>query len=178
MKSGGPWNLRGLRPETLAAAREAARRSGISVGEWLNALITQTDDLGRASLRPADDFDDYVWPEEDDDGRPRSRLGPPRRDEEYDDRAAGRHSALAREQLGEVHARLDRLTNQLEQLVRDKAPLRGAPMRPPHRTLAHQYRARRSRQPGGDLPADQDSDQTVSDGSQQLSRRRKPRRRA
>ncbi len=44
MKSGGPWNLRGLHPEARAAAREAARRSGMSVGEWFNTVIQPTDD--------------------------------------------------------------------------------------------------------------------------------------
>ena len=43
MKSGGPWNLRGLRPEARAAARDAARRSGMSVGEWLNNVIPPTE---------------------------------------------------------------------------------------------------------------------------------------
>jgi localization factor PodJL len=144
MKSGGPWNLRGLRPETLAAARDAARRSGLSVGEWLNELIEQNDNYGRASLRPADDSDlqVYGWPDEaaQDDYRHRTRPRPPRRDYEYGD-----DSAAARDVLSDVHARLDRLTDQLEQLARDKAPLRGAPMRPPHRP----WRA------GGDLPVDE-----------------------
>lgn len=39
MKSGGPWNLRGLLPEVCEAARAAARQSGLSVGEWLNGVI-------------------------------------------------------------------------------------------------------------------------------------------
>jgi localization factor PodJL len=39
MKFGGPWNLRGLRPEVREAARGAARESGMSVGEWLNTVI-------------------------------------------------------------------------------------------------------------------------------------------
>src|SRR5580704_19499486 len=39
MKSGGPWNLKGLRPKAREAARTAARRSGMSVGEWLNDVI-------------------------------------------------------------------------------------------------------------------------------------------
>jgi localization factor PodJL len=156
MKSGGPWNLRGLRPEILAAAHDAARRSGISVGEWLNDLIEQSNDYSRASLRPGDDSgtEDYVWPEESgrDDYRRRGRPRPPQRDYEYDDdRAAGRESVLAREQLGEVHARLDRLTNQLEQLVRDKAPLRGAPMRPSHHPSYQPWLG------DGDLGADADS---------------------
>ncbi len=50
MKSGGPWNLRGLRPEARAAAREAARRSGMSVGEWLNNVIA-----------PSEADDDEAW---------------------------------------------------------------------------------------------------------------------
>lgn len=50
MKSGGPWNLRGLRPEAREAAREAARRSGMSVGEWLNTVI-----------RPAEEDDEDSW---------------------------------------------------------------------------------------------------------------------
>jgi localization factor PodJL len=61
MKSGGPWNLRGLRPEARAAARDAARRSGMSVGEWLNSVIqpTETNDeeswwSGAAGERPSD----------------------------------------------------------------------------------------------------------------------------
>jgi localization factor PodJL len=104
MKSGGPWNLRGLRPQTVEAAREAARRSGRSLGEWLNDLIEEHDDYRRAAMAPADD-------------------------EEVGD--YGRAAGLAREELGEIHDRLDRLTGQLERLARGAAPLRGAPMRPP-----------------------------------------------
>jgi localization factor PodJL len=44
MKTGGPWNLRGLRPEARAAARKAARRSGMSVGEWLNTVIRPAEE--------------------------------------------------------------------------------------------------------------------------------------
>src|SRR5580700_11797343 len=44
MKSGGPWNLRGLRPEAREAVRTAARRSGMSVGEWLNDVIEPDED--------------------------------------------------------------------------------------------------------------------------------------
>ena len=54
MKSGGPWNLRGLRPEAREAARAAARRSGMSVGEWLNSVIAPADDddIGGALRSP------------------------------------------------------------------------------------------------------------------------------
>src|ERR1700676_4882836 len=61
MKSGGPWNLRGLRPETREAARDAARRSGMSVGEWLNSVIQRGNENYGEPMRFADD-------DEDDDG--------------------------------------------------------------------------------------------------------------
>ena len=141
MKSGGPWNLRGLRPETLAAARDAARRSGLSVGEWLNDLIEESEDYGRAALALADPA--YSWPDDTgDDYRGSART--PRRD--YDDhRSRGaRDSIMSREQLHDVQARLDQLTDQLEQVMREKPPLRGAPMRPTRRNWR-----------GGDLAADQ-----------------------
>ncbi|HUZ31857.1 MAG TPA: hypothetical protein VMV19_07100 [Xanthobacteraceae bacterium] len=83
MKSGGPWNLRGLRPEARSAAREAARRSGLSVGEWLNSVI-----------QPVEEDDEGWWGsdvdrEPDDGHRPRPRYDdrepPPRwRDREHE----------------------------------------------------------------------------------------------
>ena len=65
MKSSGPWNLRGLRPEAREAARQAARRSGMSVGEWLNSVI-----------RPADEDDEWsadFGPETEEQSPPRRR---------------------------------------------------------------------------------------------------------
>ena len=58
MKSGGPWNLRGLRPETREVARDAARRSGVSVGEWLNSVIRQDDDDDHGEPMRSADYDD------------------------------------------------------------------------------------------------------------------------
>ena len=34
-----PWHVKGVRPNAREVARDAARRSGLSVGEWLNSLI-------------------------------------------------------------------------------------------------------------------------------------------
>ena len=58
MKSGGPWNLRGLRPEAREAARDAARQSGMSVGEWLNDVIRPEDEDYGERARYADNDDD------------------------------------------------------------------------------------------------------------------------
>jgi localization factor PodJL len=74
MKSGGPWNLRGLRPEAREAVRTAARRSGVSVGEWLNDVIEPDDEEDDDEPTLFSDYDD-----EDDDQRPRRSRS--RRDE-------------------------------------------------------------------------------------------------
>ncbi|HMA73554.1 MAG TPA: hypothetical protein VKP67_19025 [Xanthobacteraceae bacterium] len=34
-----PWHVKGIRPEVREVARDAARRSGLSIGAWLNSLI-------------------------------------------------------------------------------------------------------------------------------------------
>src|ERR1700680_4357740 len=74
MKSGGPWNLRGLRPEAREAVGTAARRSGVSVGEWLNDVIEPDDEEDDDEPTLFSDYDD-----EADDDRPRRSR--PRRDE-------------------------------------------------------------------------------------------------
>src|SRR3974390_3368472 len=41
MKLGMPWSVEGIRPEAREMAREAARRSGMSLGAWLNTVILE-----------------------------------------------------------------------------------------------------------------------------------------
>jgi localization factor PodJL len=36
-----PWQVKGIDPEARYTAREAARRSGVSVGQWLNSVILE-----------------------------------------------------------------------------------------------------------------------------------------
>src|ERR1700689_3676121 len=74
MKSGGPWNLRGLRPEAREAVRTAARRYGVSVGEWLNDVIEPDDEEDDDEPALFSDYDN-----EADDDRPRRSRS--RRDE-------------------------------------------------------------------------------------------------
>ena len=83
MKSGGPWNLRGLHPEARAAAREAARRSGMSVGEWLNTVI-----------QPANEEDEDAWWSATSERAPDDRWQPQSRNHEHArhrDTPSGRH---------------------------------------------------------------------------------------
>src|ERR1700692_4034357 len=188
MKSGGPWNLRGLRPEQREAARDAARQSGMSVGEWLNSVIQRGNENYGEPMRFADDDeDDDSWrddfPQESrQETRHETRQGSrqeyrhepryeprqehrqeprreyrqdyrqePRRESRHEYRqrsrdtrrrqesdrdyerasAREREAALAQEEFGEVNARLDRLTQQLERMARSNPPrLTGAPAQP------------------------------------------------
>src|ERR1700733_8093890 len=46
-----PWNVAGIPPEAREAARAAARREGLSVGEWLTRRILRSfSDMGEESL--------------------------------------------------------------------------------------------------------------------------------
>jgi hypothetical protein len=54
MKSGAPWKLKGRGPEGREIARAAARRSGTSVGEWLNRVIAAADDEDEEQPPPRD----------------------------------------------------------------------------------------------------------------------------
>jgi hypothetical protein len=54
MKSDPPWPIRGVRQQALEAAREAARRRGVSAGEWLDAAILDSAlHQGVGPTRPA-----------------------------------------------------------------------------------------------------------------------------
>ena len=50
-----PWHVEGVHPNARDAARDAARRRGLSVGQWLNSLIAEgaTDTDLAAPPRPA-----------------------------------------------------------------------------------------------------------------------------
>jgi localization factor PodJL len=48
-----PWHVKGIHPDTREAAREAARRSGLSVGAWLNSLIINAADQDVPPGEPA-----------------------------------------------------------------------------------------------------------------------------
>jgi localization factor PodJL len=44
MKPGVPWSVKGIEPDVREAAKTAARRSGMTLGEWLNSKILETAD--------------------------------------------------------------------------------------------------------------------------------------
>ena len=56
MKFGVPWSVKGIRPEARETAREAARRSGMSLGDWLNSVILQQ--AAESGMHGSGDHDD------------------------------------------------------------------------------------------------------------------------
>jgi localization factor PodJL len=93
MKFAVPWSVKGIRPEARETAKEAARRSGMSLGDWLNSVILhQAAEDGVAGPRGYDD--------DDSDG----------------------------DEISTVHARLDDLTQRIEQFTRS-GPAAFAPKR-------------------------------------------------
>ncbi|MDP2123589.1 MAG: peptidoglycan-binding protein [Parvibaculum sp.] len=42
MRSGVPWSVKGIEPEAREAAKQAARRAGVTLGAWLNNVIMET----------------------------------------------------------------------------------------------------------------------------------------
>lgn len=58
MSAGVPWSVSAVDPDTWEAAREAARREGLSVGEWLEAAIRENSRGSHGRGRnPATNFD-------------------------------------------------------------------------------------------------------------------------
>jgi localization factor PodJL len=45
-----PWHVKGVHPDAREVAREAARRSGVSVGAWLNSLIITAAEQGESAM--------------------------------------------------------------------------------------------------------------------------------
>jgi len=95
MKSGVPWQVKGVGRQAQDTAREAARRSGVSVGEWLDNVILDSALHGGAEPR-------YDHPSSiDRDIEPRSvesRSAEPRSDAwaRYDRDFGGRPTPIAR----------------------------------------------------------------------------------
>lgn len=74
MKSDLPWHIRGVRPGAIEVAREAARRRGVTAGEWLDTAILDSALRQGVAARPS------AHPRypchEDTDERMRSPCGP------------------------------------------------------------------------------------------------------
>lgn len=101
MTAGAPWSVKGIDPKAREVAKDLARRSGMTLGEWLNQVILQDD--GPEEVTSESYFADRG-------GRsyletPRSEPAPPSRIE------APKHPG---DEIGRMAAALDRLTARIE----------------------------------------------------------------
>ncbi|MDB5442718.1 MAG: hypothetical protein JWP73_1094, partial [Phenylobacterium sp.] len=96
MTAGAPWSVKGIDPKAREVAKDLARRSGMTLGEWLNRVILE------------DDVPEEVFSEADFHDRPR-RLPDAPRVRLASVTGTGRPDDLAR-----VALVLDRLTDRIE----------------------------------------------------------------
>lgn len=94
MSAGAPWSVKGIDPKAREVAKDLARRSGMTLGEWLNRVILE-DDLpdevtteAQLSARPQREFE----------AGPRLRVAPP----------------VGAPEITRVAFALDRLTDRIE----------------------------------------------------------------
>jgi localization factor PodJL len=126
MTSDMTWQARGGRPQPLQAAREAARRSGMSVGEWLDSVIQESahpKSAHRDSAHQESAHQESARPESarQQEALPSRRDGDRRR-EAGDDRRR-REDPAPPEPYAEVSAKLDTLSQQLERLAATSAAI-------------------------------------------------------
>ena len=121
MTASVPWSVNAVEPDTWATARDAARRAGVSVGEWLEAAIRETAgerDSSRAAGRPRPDRD-RIERRLDDLSEQLDHFM------QHEPRARGKRGA--REENVLVHS-LEALTQRIETLIGDvRANDQGAP---------------------------------------------------
>lgn len=128
MKPGVPWSVKGIRPETRETAKEAARRSGLSLGEWLNTVIINQAVQDGVEPHADDSYGDELSSvhERLDDLSRRidrfTRSGP--------GAYAPRHARGESNQIAELIGRLDRRLDQLTGAARPMAPPHAPPLAP------------------------------------------------
>ena len=126
MKFGVPWSVKGIRPEARETAREAARRSGMSLGDWLNSVILHQAEQDGIDAGASGQNDDETYGADlssvherlDDISRRIDRAaqtGPAA--------YAPRHARAEPDQLAELINRLDRKLDHFAAMTRPPAPL-------------------------------------------------------
>lgn len=94
MTAASPWSVKGIDPKAREVAKDLARRSGMTLGEWLNRMIIEGD--GQADHRAAEDTSGRAHLEVVHDEPTRAAI------------------AEQTDQVGRVAVALDRLTRRIE----------------------------------------------------------------
>lgn len=112
MSSGAPWSVKGIDPKAREVAKDLARRSGMTLGEWLNRMILDED--GPEDAVPESFFTERAEPrfEAPRAAEPASRWAP-----EFSPIASTPRFAApppASEEMHRMAAALERLTERIE----------------------------------------------------------------
>jgi localization factor PodJL len=153
MKPGLPWQVSGVGREARQTAREAARRAGMSLGEWLDSVILESAESDADEARRLSEPESRLFdqdPDREDAWSPRSRDGehedraglpaPARREPSFDPerfdsddpmhqdaglpaRARNEDRSANHVSFAELNRRLDELTGQLGKVAATAAQL-------------------------------------------------------
>jgi localization factor PodJL len=109
MTAAAPWSVKGIDPKAREVAKDLARRSGMTLGEWLNRMIIEGEGFDAASLEAFGEPSRPSLAVNNDRANPSyyetARGGAPSRIE------AREHPA---DEVGRVAVALDRLTDRIE----------------------------------------------------------------
>ena len=119
MAASVPWSVSAVDPEAWATARDAARRSGLSVGEWLESAIRESANEPVRPHRGSHDSAKAIEQRLDDLGDRLDHFA--RRAGEPPQPSRGTHSELA------LFASVDALNDRIDSLTRDMRGDRNGP---------------------------------------------------
>jgi localization factor PodJL len=111
MTAAAPWSVKGIDPRAREVAKELARRSGMTLGEWLNRIILEDDmpeevvSEAQITARPLRAFVETLH-------EPMSSPSATPKPEEW--RPEGARADLPPGELGRIAQALDRLTDRIE----------------------------------------------------------------
>ena len=154
MPSGAPWSVKGIDPRARAIAKTAARKEGLTLGEWLNRVILDDGEPGAGWDDRLENFHGFGSGGGDDDDSDALRAVVDRLAERLE--AAERRSTLA---ISGVDQSLNALTRRLDALEDEAEDEDGAldaalsRARSQHDELLDRVRKLERSGPGGTDPA-------------------------
>lgn len=115
MTSGAPWSVKGIDPKAREVAKDLARRSGMTLGEWLNRMILEDDAPEEITSQAY--FEDRPRAE-------RAYAEAPRAAAPVVEYPSGRFEALrhSSDEMGRVAMALDRLSGKFDRPEPRKTP--------------------------------------------------------
>ena len=123
MKPGIPWSVKGIEPEARVVAKRAARRAGITLGEWLNSVILdQSANITGAPAGLTFGRDSFVTSSPETPDHPPSSASPPQ---------AERRRSAAAERREDSALRLQDIAQQLADLAQRERQTATLPPRGP-----------------------------------------------